>query len=172
MTDQTDYRGMTADIVGHYVSHNRISGAELPALIASIHAALTGAVKPQAEPEKPTPAVPLRKAVTPEAVICLFDGRPFRAIKRHLEQVHGMTPGEYRAFWGLPKDSPIVAPNYSEARSGLAKAMGLGAGGRGRQAAQEAPAGAPRGRDGAPPARDDIAPVVPPKRRARAPKAP
>lgn len=170
--DETDYRGMTADIVSHYISHNRISGAELPALIAAVHGALSGTARPEAvNAEKPAPAVPLRRAVTQEAVICLFDGRPFKAIKRHLEQAHGMSPADYRAYWGLPKDSPMVAPNYSEARSGLAKAMGLGAGGRSRPAAQEGPAGASKGRDGARPARDDVAPVAPPKRRGRRPSS-
>lgn len=167
--NDADLRGMTAEIVGQYVSHNRISGSELPALIASVHAALAGTIKPEAvEPEKPAPAVPLKKAFTAEFVTCLFDGKRFKSIKRHIAKDHQMTPAEYRTYWGLPKDSPMVAPDYSAARSGLAKQMGLGAGGRrGPQAA----ATASSGRDAAPPARDDVAPVAPPKRRGRPPRA-
>lgn len=170
--DQNDLRGITTDIVSHYLSRNHIPAAELPALISSVHAALAGTAAPvTTEPEKPAPAVPLKKAVQPEAITCLFDGRKFKAMKRHLTVDHGMTPAEYRQYWGLPKDSPMTAPLYSEARSGLAKSLGLGQGGRRPKAPQQAPTKASKGRDGAPPSRDDVAPVAPPKRRGRAPKA-
>jgi predicted transcriptional regulator len=92
-------------------------------------------------------------------VTCLFDGREFKSLRRHLENEHAMSPQEYREFWGLPKDSPMVAPNYAAARSALALAAGLGQKGRNS------------GRDAAPPAANDTPPVAAPKRRGRPPKA-
>lgn len=168
MDEEADFRGMTADIVSAYVgSRNHVQASELPALIRAVHDALTGTMTVEpAAPEKPVPAVPLRRAVTPDAVTCLFDGRKFKSLKRHLQTDHDMTPAQYRETFGLPKDSPMVAPNYAQARSELAKKMGLGAGGRGRSIARPAATG----RD-APAPRDDIAPVAPPKRRGRPPKA-
>lgn len=123
---------MTADIVSAYVGNNNVQAAEVPGLISSIHAALTqvsnGAVEP--EPEVKDPAVPVRKSITPDFLICLEDGRKFKSLKRHLRTKYNMSPEEYRAKWGLPKDYPMVAPNYAKARSDLAKSMGLGQGGR------------------------------------------
>jgi predicted transcriptional regulator len=123
---------MTADIVSAYVGNNNVQAAEVPGLISSIHAALTqvstGAVEP--EPELKDPAVPVRKSITPDFLICLEDGRKFKSLKRHLRTKYNMSPEEYRAKWGLAKDYPMVAPNYAKARSDLAKQMGLGQGGR------------------------------------------
>lgn len=117
----------TADIVAAYVSNNSVAAADLPALIESVHRALgqLGApVAPTVEEQKP--AVPVKKSVTPEYIICLEDGKKFKSLKRHLRTSYGMTPDAYREKWGLPKDYPMVAPAYAAARSELAKNMGLG----------------------------------------------
>lgn len=130
-------QGLTADVVGAYVSNNPVPVAELPGLIASVHAALAGvagaAAEPIAEPQKP--AVPIRKSVTPDYIISLEDGKKFKSLKRHLATHHNMTPDEYRAKWNLPADYPMVAPAYAARRSALAKSLGLG-----RKKAEPAPA--------------------------------
>lgn len=97
-------------------------------MIASVHAALAGLGGPPASVATATrvPAVPIRKSVTPNAIICLEDGRAFKTLKRHLSSRYGMTPDQYRMKWNLPADYPMVAPNYAESRSALAKSMGLG----------------------------------------------
>ncbi|KQY84701.1 MULTISPECIES: MucR family transcriptional regulator [unclassified Brevundimonas] len=132
MEDNAQLLEMTADIVSAYVGNNNVQATEVPGLISSIHAALTqvsnGAVEP--EPEVKDPAVPVRKSITPDFLICLEDGRKFKSLKRHLRTKYNMSPEEYRAKWGLAKDYPMVAPNYAKARSDLAKSMGLGQGGR------------------------------------------
>ncbi|MGZ9114984.1 MAG: MucR family transcriptional regulator [Brevundimonas sp.] len=132
MEDNAQLLEMTADIVSAYVGNNNVQAIEVPGLISSIHAALTqvssGAVEP--EPEVKDPAVPVRKSITPDFLICLEDGRKFKSLKRHLRTKYNMSPEEYRAKWGLAKDYPMVAPNYAKARSDLAKSMGLGQGGR------------------------------------------
>lgn len=118
---------LTADIVSAYVSNNPVPAAELPALIASVNAALFGlrkVVEPTAEAQKP--AVNPKKSVYDDHIVCLEDGKKYKSLKRHLASHHGMTPDEYRAKWGLPQDYPLVAPSYSAARSTLAKTMGLG----------------------------------------------
>ncbi|WP_297509359.1 MucR family transcriptional regulator [uncultured Caulobacter sp.] len=132
MEDQSDLIEMTAGIVSAYVGNNMVATADLPALIKQVHAALTTVGAPAAEPAQAPkePAVPIKKSVTPDFLICLEDGRKFKSLKRHLRTKYDMTPEEYRAKWGLPKDYPMVAPNYAEARSSLAKQMGLGQGGR------------------------------------------
>ena len=135
MEDKSALIEMTADIVSAYASANSVAAAELPALIANVHRALSGVVGGPVEPEAPPkePAVPIKKSVTPEYLICLEDGRRFKSLKRHLRSKYGMSPEDYRAKWGLAKDYPMVAPNYARARSELAKRMGLGqVGGRGR----------------------------------------
>ena len=136
--DQPDFMAMTADIVSAYVSNNRLSGGDLPNLITLVHAAISGTLTPVEEPKTLSPAVPIKRSVTPDAIICLEDGRSFKSLRRHLATRYGMTPDDYRAKWGLAKDYPMVAPNYAKARSDLAKAMGLGAGRR--PAAKTAPA--------------------------------
>jgi predicted transcriptional regulator len=119
---------LTADIVSAYVSNNKVDTAELSQLIENVHLALARAPAAAAQPEqKPlVPAVPIRRSITPDYIISLEDGRKFKSLKRHLQGTYGMTPDEYRAKWGLPRDYPMVAPNYAKARSELAKSMGLG----------------------------------------------
>ena len=133
MENKSELIEMTADIVSAYVGNNSVSTTELPNLITSIHRALSGvngAVEaPVAEAPK-EPAVPVKKSVAPDYLICLEDGRKFKSLKRHLRTKYNMSPEEYRAKWGLQKDYPMVAPNYAKARSDLAKQMGLGQGGR------------------------------------------
>jgi predicted transcriptional regulator len=125
---------MTAEIVASYVASNNLAAADVPGLIQSVHRALAAAAG-AAEPEPPAPkepAVPIKKSLTPDYLVCLEDGRRFKSLKRHLRTKYDMSPEDYRAKWGLPKDYPMVAPNYARARSELAKQMGLGQGGRKR----------------------------------------
>lgn len=119
---------LAAEIVSAYVIKNSVRTADLPELITSVHAALknVGNPQPASEAAKPEPAVSVRKSVTPDYLISLFDGRKYKSLKRHLRTSHDMTPEQYRAYWGLPLDYPMVAPNYAAARSALAKSMGLG----------------------------------------------
>lgn len=119
---------LSADIVAAYVSNNSLTVTELPALIGNVYAALSKLGHQQeAPPQEPlVPAVAIRKSVTPEAIICLEDGKSFKSLKRHLRTAYNLSPEQYRARWGLPNDYPMVAPAYAEARSALAKAMGLG----------------------------------------------
>ena len=144
MDEKPELLEMTAEIVSAYVGNNTVSAETLPSLIANIHAALsqvtTGAVEPEPEPKEP--AVPIRKSIAPDYLICLEDGRKFKSLKRHLRTKYDMSPEEYRTKWGLAKDYPMVAPNYAKARSDLAKQMGLGQGGR--KPARAATAGAGR----------------------------
>ena len=132
MEDKPELLEMTADIVSAYVGNNSVSADALPSLIANIHAALSGVSNGpvEAEPEPKEPAVPIRKSIAPDFLICPEDGRKFKSLKRHLRTKYDMSPEDYRAKWGLPKDYPMVAPNYAKARSELAKSMGLGQGGR------------------------------------------
>jgi predicted transcriptional regulator len=118
---------LTTTIVAAFVSHNSVSSADLPQLLAQTHAALSALRQPAeiAPVEKPAPAVSIRKSVTPDYIISLEDGRKFKTLKRHLAGL-GMTPDEYRQKWGLPKDYPMVAANYSAKRSSVAKSLGLG----------------------------------------------
>lgn len=119
---------LTASIVSAYVTRNNLPMADLPRLIASTHAALASLAAPPAPAvaEPLVPAVPIGRSVTPDAIICLEDGRAFKSLKRHLSASYGLTPDQYRAKWKLPADYPMVAPNYAEARSALAKFIGLG----------------------------------------------
>ena len=132
MEDQSDLIAMTAGIVSAYVGNNVVSTADLPALIKQVHAALANVGAPAAEPAPAPkePAVPVKKSITPDFLVCLEDGRKFKSLKRHLRTKYNMSPEDYRAKWGLAKDYPMVAPNYAKARSDLAKQMGLGQGGR------------------------------------------
>ena len=118
---------LSADIVAAYVTHNSVPPGGLPALIESVHSALTrlGAVETVPEPEALVPAVPIRKSITPGFLICLDDGKKFKSLRRHLGSL-GMTPEEYRIKWNLPKDYPMVAPEYAATRSALAKSIGFG----------------------------------------------
>ena len=132
MEERAEIIEMTADIVSAYVGNNAVGAADLPALIQAVHSALSG-VSTAAEPVEVAPkepAVPVKRSITPEFLVCLEDGRKFKSLKRHLRTKYNMSPEDYRAKWGLPKDYPMVAPNYARARSELAKQMGLGQGGR------------------------------------------
>ena len=119
---------MTTEIVSAYVGNNTIAAGELNELIVSIHDSLhnltTGGV--EAEPEPIKPAVPVRRSVTPDYLICLEDGKRLKMLKRHLRTTYGLSPDDYRAKWGLPADYPMVAPNYAQQRSEFAKKIGLG----------------------------------------------
>src|SRR2546430_456924 len=132
MDEKSEVIEMTADIVSAYVGNNSVSAADLPALIQSVHRAISGissgAEAAEAAPKEP--AVPIRRSITPDFLVCLEDGRKFKSLKRHLRTKYNMSPEDYRAKWGLAKDYPMVAPNYAKARSELAKQMGLGQGGR------------------------------------------
>ncbi|KMO37557.1 MucR family transcriptional regulator [Methylobacterium variabile] len=117
---------LTADIVSAYVSKNSVPVGDLGNLIAAVHASLERVAAPPApEPEKPTPPVPIRKTVTPDHIISLEDGKPYKSLKRHLT-TRGLTPEQYRQKWGLPHDYPMVAATYAAQRSELAKSSGLG----------------------------------------------
>ena len=122
------YIALTAEIVSAYVSNNSVPAGDLPGLISQVHSALsrvsTGAVEVTSDPLKP--AVPVKKSVHPDFIVCLEDGKKFKSLKRHLRTQYEMTPEQYREKWALPADYPMVAPNYAAARSQLAKQMGLG----------------------------------------------
>jgi predicted transcriptional regulator len=126
--DTTNYIGLTAEIVSAYVSNNPVASNDIPALINQIHGALvrvsSGEAQSPAEPLKP--AVPIKRSINPDFIVCLEDGKKFKSLKRHLRTQYGMTPEQYREKWSLPTDYPMVAPNYAAARSQLAKQMGLG----------------------------------------------
>jgi len=119
---------LTADIVSAYVSNNTVASTDLPNLINEVYGALqrTSSAAQEPEPEPLKPAVPIKKSVMPDYIICLEDGKKFKSLKRHLRTHYDMTPEEYREKWDLGPDYPMVAPNYAAARSELAKKMGLG----------------------------------------------
>jgi predicted transcriptional regulator len=123
---------LAADIVSAYVTKNSVRPADLASLIVDVHKALSnthaGKVEPKQEPL--TPAVNPKKSVFPDYIICLEDRKKFKSMKRHLQTHHQLSPEQYREKWSLPKDYPMVAPNYAQARSALAKKMGLGQGRR------------------------------------------
>lgn len=123
-----NYIELAADIVSAYVSNNSVPASDLPGLINDVHAALvrvTSGVAPIVT-EAPKPAVPVKKSITNDFIICLEDGKQFKSLKRHLRTQYNMSPEDYREKWGLGADYPMVAPNYAKARSHLAKQMGLG----------------------------------------------
>jgi predicted transcriptional regulator len=123
-----DLIGLTAQIVAAYVSKNPVASTDLAVLISDVHQALARASGngEAVERDELKPAVPIKKSVTPDHIICLEDGKKFKSLKRHLRTHYKMSPEEYRAKWQLPHDYPMVAPNYAAARSQLAKKMGLG----------------------------------------------
>ena len=128
MDNRTGLVEFAADIVAAYVGNNSVPVTELPSLINDVIRALNGAMSTGGEvvPEEVRPAVPIKKSVTPDYIICLEDGKKFKSLKRHLRTHYDLTPERYREKWGLPPDYPMVAPNYAQARSQLAKQMGLG----------------------------------------------
>ncbi len=119
--------GLTAQIVSAHVSHNPVPANDLPALIQEVFRTLTNVgTSPVPELERPQPAVPVKKSVTPEYLICLEDGKKLKMLKRHLKAAFNLSPYQYRDRWGLPPDYPMVAPHYAKHRSSLAKKIGLG----------------------------------------------
>lgn len=127
--DLSDRRELVAHIVKAYVSNNHVPRDELPSLIGVVFDALAQTAQPepvQPEPEPLVPAVPIKKSITPDFLICLEDGKPFKSLKRHLMTHYDLTPEAYRQKWGLPADYPMVAASYAAKRSELAKSIGLG----------------------------------------------
>lgn len=125
---QNDLLALTSEIVASHVSNNTVPLNDLPELIRQVYQSLS-TLSPQDETppqEKPNPAVPLKKSVTPEYIVCLEDGKKLKMLKRHLKTRYDMTPEDYRKKWGLPDDYPMVAPAYAQQRSDLAKKIGLG----------------------------------------------
>ena len=118
---------LTADIVAAHVSNNAVLVSDVPTLISNIYGALSGLGTGEAAPEaRPDPAVSVRASINSDHLVCLEDGKKMKMLKRHLMTDHGMTPGEYRARWGLAADYPMVAPEYADKRRELAKSIGLG----------------------------------------------
>ena len=127
---------LTTTIVSAHVGNNSVAVSDLPPLITQVYKTLTNVgVEEAPQPERPQPAVPIKKSVTPDYIICLEDGKQLKMLKRHLKTAYNMSPEEYRERWGLGPDYPMVAPNYAAQRSHLAKEIGLGTrarrGGRG-----------------------------------------
>ncbi len=130
---------MTADVVAAYLGNNTLPTAQLPDVIRAVYLSLKAldgkAGEAKSEPLKP--AVPIRKSITPDYLICLEDGKKLKMLKRHLRSTYNLTPDAYRQKWALPADYPMVAPNYAQQRSAFAKQIGLGRG-TGRQAGRRA----------------------------------
>ena len=128
---------MTSEMVSAYLNKNTLAVNQVPDLIRTVYATLTSLGSAPAAPivaENTKPAVPVKKSITPEYIICLEDGRKLKMLKRHLRTTYNMTPEQYRTKWGLPADYPMVAPKYAEQRSAFAKKIGLGKGAVGRPA--------------------------------------
>ncbi len=145
MNSDPDLTALTADIVSAYVTNNVVTAEKLSELIGSVHTALSKATIQgvEAPKEELKPAVPIKKSVTPEHIVCLEDGKKFKSLKRHLQTHYGLSPEEYREKWSLARDYPMVAPAYAAARSHLARTMGLGRP-KDAKAAAEAAAKAPK----------------------------
>jgi predicted transcriptional regulator len=125
--NNTDMLALTADIVSAHLANNNVAASDVAGLIQSVHAALAGLGEPAAaELPKQDPAVPVRSSVKPDYIVCLEDGAKLKMLKRYLRTRFDMTPDEYRAKWNLPRDYPMVAPNYAATRQELAKKIGLG----------------------------------------------
>ena len=123
-----DVLGLTSQIVSAHVSHNTVAPDALPSLIQEVYRTLVNIGKQPAQTEKPTPAIPVKQSVRQDRIICLEDGKSFSMLKRHLMTDHKLTPQQYREKWDLPRDYPMVAPNYAKRRSDFAKKIGLGKG--------------------------------------------
>ncbi len=130
MSDETDREillELTSDIVASYVSNNTVALEEISPLINQVFKSLSNAgVEGLSIEDRPQPAVPIKRSITPDFLICLEDGKQLKMLKRHLKTAYNMTPDQYRERWGLPADYPMVAPNYAQKRSKLAKDIGLG----------------------------------------------
>ncbi|MXY41642.1 MAG: transcriptional regulator [Rhodospirillaceae bacterium] len=124
---------MTTDVVSAYVGNNTTATNQLPDLIKTVHGSLNALGEAQAAESAPKPAVPVRRSLTPEYLVCLEDGKKLKMLKRYLRTTYDMSPDDYRQKWGLPADYPMVAPNYAKRRSEFAKRIGLGRRGRGGQ---------------------------------------
>lgn len=127
-----DLLGFTTEIVSAHLSNNSVAADDIPALIQRVYRTLAGVNGDVAATisERPQPAVPIKRSVTPEYIVCLEDGKKLKMLKRHLKTAYNMSPEDYRERWGLPADYPMVAPNYANQRSMLAKDIGLGKRGR------------------------------------------
>jgi predicted transcriptional regulator len=125
-SSSSDLLGLTAEIVAAHVGNNSVAVGDLPNLINEVYRTLASVGNAPAAPERPQPAVAVKKSVHPDYIICLEDGKKLKMLKRHLKTAYNMTPEEYRDRWGLPADYPMVAPNYAAHRSTLAKKIGLG----------------------------------------------
>jgi len=135
MPDQTshaDLLALTTEIVSSHVSNNTVAQNEMPGLIEQVFRTLSGLGTgvSSVSADRPQPAIPVKKSVTPDYIVCLEDGKKLKMLKRHLKTAYDMTPEEYRERWGLPNDYPMVAPNYAKQRSRLAKDIGLGTTGK------------------------------------------
>ena len=135
-TTRSELLSLTTQIVTAQLSNNPSSGTDVPGLIEAVFDTLTELSRDEEPAPALTPAVPIRRSVTDDYIVCLEDGKKLKMLKRHLMTAYGMTPQEYRAKWGLPHDYPMVAPSYAAKRRELAKAIGLGR--------KPAPAPAPR----------------------------
>ncbi|HVI52451.1 MAG TPA: MucR family transcriptional regulator [Candidatus Sulfotelmatobacter sp.] len=125
-SSQNELLALTTEIVAAHVGNNNVALSELPQLINEVFRTLSSVGTTPSTPERPQPAVPVKKSVTPDYIICLEDGKKLKMLKRHLKTAYNMTPEEYRDRWNLPADYPMVAPNYAQHRSSLAKKIGLG----------------------------------------------
>ena len=127
-TARSELMALTSEIVSSYVSNNAVQINEIPTVIEQVYKGLTiiSGENQTASIDRPQPAVPIKRSITPDYLICLEDGKKLKMLKRHLKTAYNMTPEEYRERWGLPADYPMVAPNYAERRSKLAKDIGLG----------------------------------------------
>lgn len=126
--NRDDILRMAVDVVAAYVSKNPLPAGQIPEVIHTVYASLSSLEggPQEAKAEAPKPAVPVKKSVNPDYIVCLEDGKKLKMLKRHLRTTYNMTPDEYRAKWGLPPDYPMVAPNYAAQRSDFAKKIGLG----------------------------------------------
>ncbi|MGE4350845.1 MAG: MucR family transcriptional regulator [Bdellovibrionales bacterium] len=128
MTPNDRLLTLATQIIASYVGNNTVNASDLPSVMSTIYQSLAhlGSATTTTLEERPDPAVPVRKSVTPEYIVCLEDGKKLKMLKRHLKTAYGMTPEQYRDRWNLPADYPMVAPNYAKQRSKLAKQIGLG----------------------------------------------
>jgi predicted transcriptional regulator len=127
-----DVLALTAEIISAHIANNAVAASSLPALIQDVYRSLSGTVLSPALPDKLVPAVPVKKSVFPDHIVCLEDGKKLKMLKRHLKTAYNLTPEAYRVRWGLSPDYPMVCPDYASRRSTLAKQIGLGTKGRKR----------------------------------------
>ncbi|MFN3701369.1 MAG: MucR family transcriptional regulator [Alphaproteobacteria bacterium] len=135
MTEKNDHSELlvlTTEIVSSYVAHNSVNAVEISGVIERVYKSLSSLGIEESSPmaDRPQPAVPIKKSIQPDHIVCLEDGKKLKMLKRHLKTAYNMSPEEYRERWGLPADYPMVAPNYAAKRSRLAKDIGLGTKGR------------------------------------------